>query len=75
MKMPYFLGIFQRSKPVNRRKPVDTPLRGNVPRSALAVGEDYLIRAVFFRHVGEAAAPMDRHYRIVAVFSTKDQFH
>ena len=42
----------------NCRKPVDTPLRGNVPRSALAVGVDHLIRAVFFRHVRKAAAPL-----------------
>ena len=42
----------------SHRKPVDTPLRGNVPQSALAVGVDHLIRAVFFRHVREAAAAL-----------------
>ena len=42
----------------NCQKPIDTPLRGNVPRSALAVGVDHLIRAVFFRHVSEVAAPL-----------------
>ena len=39
-------------------KPVDTSLRGNVPRSALAVGVDHLIRAVFFSHVRKAAVPL-----------------
>ena len=66
MKKPYFLGIFQHSKPDSHRKPVDTPLRGNVPRSALAVGVDDLLRAVFFRHVGEAAATFhDARGRVV----------
>ena len=55
--MPYFLGDISAFQTRNCQKPVDTPLRGNVPRSALAVGVDYLIRAVFFRHVRKAAAP------------------
>ena len=53
-----FFGDISASQTKNCRKPVDTPLRGNVPRSALAVGVDHLIRAVFFRHVRKAAAPL-----------------
>ena len=70
-----FFGDISAFQTKNCRKPVDTPLRGNVPRSALTMGVDDLFRTVFFRHVRKAAVPMDRHYRIVAVFSTKDQFH
>ena len=46
------------SKPDNRPIPGDTPLRENVPQSTLTMGLYHLIRAVFFRHVGEAAAPL-----------------
>ena len=50
----------------NCRKPVDTPLRGNNPRSALAVGVDQLFNAVFLGHVGEAAVPIqDARGRVV----------
>ena len=50
----------------NCRKPVDTPLLGNVPRSALAVGVDHLFNAVFFRHVRKAAVPIqDARGRVV----------
>ena len=42
----------------NCRKPVDTPLRETVPRSALTVGVDDLLRAVFFRHVRKGLPPV-----------------
>ena len=50
----------------NCRKPVDTPLRETVPRSALTMGVDDLFRAVFFRHVRKAAVPIqDARGRVV----------
>ena len=84
MKISYFLGIFQHSKPDNRRKPVDTPLRGNAPRSALAVGVDHLFNAVFFRHVRKAAAALqnvggravEEHYEAgIAVITEAQREH
>ena len=54
------------STPDSHRKPVDTPLRETVPRSALTVGVDDLLRAEFFRHVRKAAAPIqDARGRVV----------
>ena len=54
------------STPDSRRKPVDTPLRETVPRSALTMGVDDLFRAVFFRHVRKAAVPIqDARGRVV----------
>ena len=61
-----FFGDISAFQTRNCRKPVDTPLRGNVPRSALAVGVDHLFNAVFFRHVRKAAAPIqDARGRVV----------
>ena len=56
--MPYFFGDISAFQTRNCQKPVDTPLRGNVPRSALTVGVDDLLRAVFFRHVRKGLPPV-----------------
>ena len=64
--MPYFFGDISAFQTRNCQKPVDTPLRETVPRSALTMGVDDLFRAVFFRHVRKAAVPIqDARGRVV----------
>ena len=61
-----FFGDISAFQTKNCRKPVDTPLRETVPRSALTMGVDDLFRAVFFRHVRKAAVPIqDARGRVV----------
>ena len=65
MKKPFF-GDISAFQTRNCQKPVDTPLRETVPRSALTMGVDDLFRAVFFRHVRKAAVPIqDARGRVV----------
>ena len=49
-----FFGDISAFQTKNCRKPVDTPLRETVPRSALTMGVDDLFRAVFFIHASSA---------------------
>jgi hypothetical protein len=62
VKIPYYLGIFQHSKPkiVENQSilhSVETTLDA-VMESTLTVGVDHLIRAVFFSHVRKGLPPV-----------------
>ena len=62
MKIPYYLGIFQHSKPkIGENQSilhsVETTLDA-VMESTLTVGVDDLLRAVFFRHVRKGLPPV-----------------